>query len=79
MCRGRRGESRAGGEQRGSGDGAGHFAENVLKAAVFPGLLLIMQTHFVVLLKTPALRGNNCAQLMQLDSQPLLEGCFAEF
>lgn len=59
MCRGRQGEEGwGGGEQRGSGDGAGHFAEIALKAAASPGLVLIAQTHFGVLLKAPALAGN---------------------
>jgi len=35
-------------EQKDSGDGTGHFAENVLKAAVAPGLVFISQTLFLV-------------------------------
>lgn len=58
MCVGGGREKRAGGEQRGSRDGAGYFAEIALKAAASPGFVLIAQTHSGVLLKAPALAGN---------------------
>lgn len=48
MGRGRgKGRKQGWGERRGSGDGAGRFAENVLKAAGALGLVLISDTFLV--------------------------------